>query len=340
MKKYIVILADGKLQPVFSKTESALIRYSRDHILGIIDPVNAGKTVNEVLGFGGEIPIAGTLDEFFHLNPNYLFIGTALYGGNFLMEWYPMIIKAIQSKLNIINGLHQSLLDIAEFNLLAKKYRTKIIDLRHVEDKFTKYKGVTHSIKSKKILVAGTNDLSGKLSTTIEVVTGLHRQGSSADWLPTSLAGTQIKKKGQIIESMNSDQVSGYVEYELYEMNDKFEYLFVEGRGSLRNQLLAPAMMGILHGTAPHGVLLCHRMEESLNINLILRSIEFYQNLLQNEKTPSVIAVSVNSSLVEENKALELLASIEEKCGIPATDPVRFGTKKLTDGIKSYFRND
>jgi len=337
MKKYIVILADGKLEPVYSKTESALIRYSRDHILGVIDPPNAGQTVEAVLGFGGKIPIAGTLDEFFHLNPNYLLIGTSSQGGTFLMEWYPMIIKAIQSKLNIINGLHQSLLDIAEFNLLAQKYKTKILDLRKVEDRFTKFKGLTKSIKSKKILVAGTNELSGKLTTTVEMVTALHKASSSADWLPTSLAGTQIKRKGQIVDSMYSDQVAGYTEYELYNMNERFEYLFVEGRGSLRNQSFAPSMIGLFHGTAPNGIILCHRLEDGTNLSTLERSIELYKNLQNKDKQSPIIAVSLNSALAEEKRTSELINTIEEKFSLPATDPIRFGSKKLIEALRNYF---
>lgn len=337
MKKYIVILADEKLDPLYSKTESALIRYSRDNILGIIDPANAGKRVQDVLGFGGDIPITGTLDELFHLNPNYLFIGTSSYGGTFEMEWYPMIIKAIQSKLNIINGLHQSLIDIAEFSLLAKKYRTKIIDLRQIEDRFTKYKGLSRSLKSKKILVAGTNDLAGKLTTTIEVVKGLHKDSCSSDWLPTSMAGTQVKQKGQVVDSMNSDQVSGFIEYELYEMDEKFEYLLVEGRGSLNNPVFSTAMMGIYHGTAPHGIILCHRVEEGANLSAIGRNIEFYQNLVGDYRKYPIIAVSLNSVMVETERADTLIHQIEEKFSIPAADPVRFGTAKLVNAVKDYF---
>lgn len=337
MKKYIIIVSDGKLEPVFSKVESALIRYSRDHILGIIDPANAGKTVQSVLGFGGDIPIAGTLDELFYLNPNYLFIGASPYGGTFVMEWYPMIIKAIQSKLNIINGLHQSLMDIAEFSLLSKKYRIKIQDLRQVEDKYTKFKGITRNIKSKKILVSGTNELSGKLTTTVELVNAMHKGGCSADWLATSLAGTQIKKRGQVVESMDSDHVSGYVEYELYEMNEKFEYLFVEGRGNLQNPVLAPALMGILHGTAPNGVILCHRAEDTTNITTVHRNLELYKNLLPDEKDSSVIGLSLNTALIEPDKARDLIATLEDRFSLPATDPVRYGAGKLVQAIKDFY---
>jgi uncharacterized NAD-dependent epimerase/dehydratase family protein len=339
MKKYIVILADGTLKPVFSKTESALIRYSRDHILGIIDPENAGKTVGSILGFGGDIPIAGTLDEFFHLNPNYLLIGASSYGGTFMMEWYPMIIKAIQSKLNIINGLHQSLMDIAEFSLLAKKYRTKILDLRKVENRFTKFKGLTKAIKSKKVLVAGTNELSGKLTTTIEIVNALHKASISADWLPTSLAGTQIKRKGQIVDSMYSDQVAGYAEYELYNMDERFEYLFVEGRGSLSNQLFSPSMIGLYHGTAPNGIILCHRLEDGTNLNSIERNIDLFKNLHNNDKESPIIAISINSALAEENKLTEIINAIEEKFSLLATDPIRLGPARIMDALRNYFQS-
>lgn len=57
MKERIVILADNKLGPVTSKMGNSAIRFASEKIVAIVDKTKAGKVVNDVLGFGGDIPI-------------------------------------------------------------------------------------------------------------------------------------------------------------------------------------------------------------------------------------------------------------------------------------------
>ena len=71
MKRKIVILADKNLGPVTSKMANGIIRFDPNHVCAVIDSSKAGKTVQEVLGYGGDIPIYATLDCGNH-NPSFL----------------------------------------------------------------------------------------------------------------------------------------------------------------------------------------------------------------------------------------------------------------------------
>jgi len=213
MKRRIIIHSDSPLKAVHSNIESDLVRYLSNEVIGIVDKSNAGKTVQEVLGFGGDIPIAATLDEFLTLKPNYLLIGASSFKGTFPMEWYPMVIKALQMRIHILNGLHQPLNSLAEFDLLAKKYKAKIIDLRENGEKPIKFKNVTRNIQAKKVLIAGANSNSGELTTTMEIVNSIHKDGVSADWIATGLSSRLIKGKGFIAESLTADLISGQIMY-------------------------------------------------------------------------------------------------------------------------------
>ena len=122
MKRKIVILAEKNLGPLTSKMANGAIRYLNDEVVAVIDSSNAGKTVQEVLRFGGEIPIYESIDEAMSLSPNALLIGISPPGGKFPSEWYPLLITALQNRLNIISGLHDFLDDIVEFRVLADKY--------------------------------------------------------------------------------------------------------------------------------------------------------------------------------------------------------------------------
>ena len=76
-----LILTEGAFGPLTSKTANSAIRYLEDRIVGVLDSTRAGKSVQDVLGFGGQIPIVGTLKEGLALNPTALLIGIAPSGG-------------------------------------------------------------------------------------------------------------------------------------------------------------------------------------------------------------------------------------------------------------------
>jgi uncharacterized NAD-dependent epimerase/dehydratase family protein len=334
MKRRIVIHTDGPLKPVTSKIESELIRYLNSEIIGVIDSTNAGSTVNEILGFGGEIPIASTFDEFLTLKPNYLLIGASSFKGTFEMEWYPMIIKALQMRVHILNGLHQPLSSLAEFDLLAKKYKANIVDLRERGEKPVKFRNLTRNIQAKKILMAGSNENSGELATTLELVEVIHKKGISADWIPTGLSSRLIKGKGYITESLIGDLMSGYIESDLLERDQKFEYLFVEGQGSVNDPIKASVTMGILHGTKPDAVVLCHKVDSVNDLNVIIEAHDNYKHLLKQINRAPIIGLSLNTTLLSEKEASVLIQNTNQKLGIPVVDPLRTDLDDLLTAVK------
>lgn len=335
MKRRIIIHSDGPLKAVHSNIENDLIRYLNSEVIGIIDKSNAGRTVEEILGFGGEIPIAATLDEFLTLKPNYLLIGASSFKGTFPMEWYPMVIKALQMRIHILNGLHQPLNSLAEFDLLAKKYKAKIIDLRENGDKPIKFKNATKNIQAKKVLIAGANPNSGELITTMELVNSIHKEGVSADWVATGLSSRLIKGKGFIAESLTADLISGYVENELMELDQKFEYLLVESQGAIIDPIRASVNIGILHGTKPDAVILSYRVESANDLDLIVRAYENYKNVLRQIVKADLIGVTLNTALLSEEEANAIIQEVKEKIHLPVLDPIRSGVSDLVIALKA-----
>ena len=91
-----LILADGLFGPVASKTANACIRYVPERVVAIIDASTAGQTAQQVLGFGGHIPVVGTLEEGLAFNPNALVIGIAPWGGQLPEAWVRLLASAIE----------------------------------------------------------------------------------------------------------------------------------------------------------------------------------------------------------------------------------------------------
>ena len=58
-----LIVADADFDPMSSKTANAIIRYQSGQVVGVLDREHAGRTVVDVLGFGGRIPVVGSMRE-------------------------------------------------------------------------------------------------------------------------------------------------------------------------------------------------------------------------------------------------------------------------------------
>jgi len=344
MKRRIVILAEKKFGPMTSKMANSAIRYLGEEIIAVIDSAHAGKTVEHVLGFGGDIPIYGILDESFRHNPNTLLIGISPPGGKFPSGWYPLIINAIQNKLHIISGLHEYLSDIAEFTVLAEKYRVRIVDLRKNTKPNILARGIARKFRSKIILTVGTHGNVGKMTTTIELVKEMQDRGKSADWVATGQIGILIKGKGVPIDSIKGDFISGNVEAAIASADGNYEYVFVEGQGSLQHLGYSAAALGLLHGTLPDAMILCHRTnigvsEFGVNTDDLNRMIQIHENLVSFVKPSKVVGISLNTYNLPEEKSRSLINDIQKNTGLPTSDPIRYGTDSVTDGILSYFSN-
>jgi len=342
MKRRIVILAEKKFGPLTSKMANSAIRYLNEEIVAVIDSSNAGKTVEEVIGFGGEIPVYGILDEAFRHNPNTLLIGISPPGGKFPSAWYPLIINAIQNKLHIISGLHEFLSDIAEFTILAEKYRVRILDLRKHNKPNILSRGIARKFRSKIILTVGTHGNIGKMTTTIEMVKEMQERGKSADWIATGQIGILIKGKGIPIDSIKGDFISGNVEAAIASADGNYEYIFVEGQGSLQHLGYSAAALGLLHGTLPDAMILCHRTdigvsEFGINTDDLKRIIRIHEEMVSFVKPAKVIGICLNTYNLSDDKSRAIIDEVEKDTGLPTTDPIKYGTAGIIDEMLKYF---
>jgi len=329
MKRRIVILAERRLGPLTSKMANGVIRYLKNEVVAVIDSRNAGKVVQDVLNFGGDIPIYSSLEEAISHNPNILLIGISQKGGKFPSEWYPMIISAIQNRLHIISGLHDYLNDIAEFKVLADKYNVRLTDLRQTKKTGIVARGLAKNFKSKIVLTVGTHGNVGKMTATIEIVKQMQKIGKAADWVATGQIGMLIKGKGLAVDTIKGDFISGAVETAV-------------GQGSIQHLGYSAVALALLHGCLPDAMVLCHRTgvgisDYGIDTDNLVRMIELHESLVSFIKPSKVVAIAVNTYNLSAEKALSYLDGIRQKTGLPATDPIRFGTDPLCDHLLKYF---
>src|SRR5688500_18255332 len=125
-----LVLAEGLFDPQTSKTANSAVRYLPDRIVAVVDSRHAGKTVGDVLGFGGDRPVLGSVQEGLGLGATALLIGIAPQGGQLPEDWRPALRLAIESGLHLVSGLHFHLGDDPELRDLAAERGVQIHDLR------------------------------------------------------------------------------------------------------------------------------------------------------------------------------------------------------------------
>src|SRR2546427_2939027 len=78
-----LIIADGQFGPLTSKTANSCIRYFPERIVAVFDRAQGGKTVQDVLGFGGRIPVVAGFAQGLALGATAVLVGIAPAGGQF-----------------------------------------------------------------------------------------------------------------------------------------------------------------------------------------------------------------------------------------------------------------
>src|SRR5204862_5691424 len=88
-KHRFLIIADGDFGPLTSKTANSCIRYFPERIVAVLDRKQAGKTAQEILGFGGNIPVVGDFERGIAQGKGStaVLIGIATVGGRWPECW-------------------------------------------------------------------------------------------------------------------------------------------------------------------------------------------------------------------------------------------------------------
>ena len=67
------ILCPNAFDYILNKTGNMLIRYRSEDVCCVIDPITSGKTAQDILGFGGEIPVVSNFKAATEFDPNASF---------------------------------------------------------------------------------------------------------------------------------------------------------------------------------------------------------------------------------------------------------------------------
>ena len=224
-----LILADGLFGPEESKTANACIRYTPERVVGVLDASRAGLTAQQVLGFGGDIPVVATLDEGLALQPNALLVGIAPAGGQLPDSWIRLLSLAIRNRLEIWSGLHTFVSDVPELAALARKHNVAIHDLRRPPTNLVVANGRVREVDATIVLTVGTDCNIGKMTTQLQLLDAVRGHGIRTKFAATGQTGILIEGSGVGIDAVIADFIAGAAEMLVLDCAKDADLVLVEG---------------------------------------------------------------------------------------------------------------
>jgi uncharacterized NAD-dependent epimerase/dehydratase family protein len=338
-----LILADENFGPQTSKTANACIRYTPQHVVGVIDRARAGRTAAQVLGFGGDIPVVASLEEGLALEPNALLIGIAPAGGQVPPEWVQLIRRAIEHRLEVWSGLHSFLADIPELADAARKHGVTIHDLRRPPANLPVSNGRVRSVDATVVLTVGTDCNIGKMTTQLQLLGRLRDRGIRTSFAATGQTGILIEGRGIGVDAVVADFIGGAAESLVLECAKESDLVLVEGQGSIIHPSYSGVTYGLLHGSLPHAQVMCAQPSrtainrcEWVKIPPLVDFIRMSEAATSALRPAPVIGVALNTFDLDDDAARRAVETVQRETGLPTTDPVRFDPAPVVDAIARF----
>lgn len=344
-ERRFLVLAEGNFGPLTSKTANAAIRYIPSQVVAVLDSTKAGQSTQEVLGFGGDLPIVSTFAEGMNHKPNALLIGIAPSGGQFPAEWRQIVLDALTNGLDIWSGLHSMLGDDAEFAAAAKASNATIRDLRRPPADLLVSKGRTRDIAQTIILTVGMDCNMGKMTTQLQVQDAVRAKGHRVNFGATGQTGILIEGRGIGVDAVIADFIGGAAERLTLEAAEDADIVLVEGQGSIVHPSYSGVTLGLLHGAMPHAMIMCGQPSRThvhgvawMKIPHITEMIKLYETTAAPLRESPTIAVALNTFDLSEADARETIATVQKETGLPTTDPVRYSPEPIAEAIDVFHR--
>lgn len=282
-----------------------------------------------------------SIKEAVSMRAKTLVIGVANRGGIISDKWKDVLKEAIISGLDIASGLHNLLRDESELVNLAKIHNTNLIDVRVPTVEYPIANGIKRS--GKRCLAVGTDCSIGKMYTAIALEKEMKNKGLKATFRATGQTGILITGDGVPLDAVIADFMAGSIEH-LTPDNDEDHWDIIEGQGSLYHPSYSGVTMALVHGGQPDALILCHEPTRSHMRGLPGYSLPTLRELNDTaiklakvvNKNVKVIGISVNTSKMENEKALEYLKQVEEEMKLPTVDPVLTGTSRLVEELDNF----
>jgi len=314
---YLLFIGDMR-DPTDAKTALGLVHWRPERVAGQL------RLASDAVDLG--VPDMD-IDTAVRAGVGSLVIGVATVGGVIPEPWWATIREAARAGLDIVSGLHARLADNKALVADAGRSGARLVDIRVPPRGIPVGSGRKRT--GKRVLMVGTDCAVGKKYSALALTAALQAAGVRATFRATGQTGIMIAGEGIPIDAVVADFVAGAAEL-LSPDNAPDHWDVIEGQGSLFHPGYAGVSLGLLHGSQPDAIVVCHdaaRTEVSgwpeYKLPGIAECIDL--NLALARRTnPQVrcVGVSVNTSGVPAERRTALLEGIAKETAVPCVDPV------------------
>jgi uncharacterized NAD-dependent epimerase/dehydratase family protein len=319
---YLVFLGDLTVAP-FAKTAFGLRDWARERCVG--EYALAAATVS--IGLPRLAPAEARAQ-----GARSMVIGAATIGGEITAAWIPALEQALEAGLDLVSGMHTRLESVPRLAETAARLGRRLINVRQPPAGLPTGTGRKRS--GRRLLTVGTDCALGKKYTALSLTREFKKRGVDADFRATGQTGILIAGRGIPIDAVVADFVAGAAE--ILSPDAAAEHWdLVEGQGSLFHPAYAGVSLGLLHGTQPDVIVICHEVGRDRVLGLpeyatpsIREAIELTLTLAR-RTNPEVrcAGVSLNTVSLDDAQARSILQEYQRELGWPVADPLRAGVE-------------
>lgn len=257
-----------------------------------------------------------------------LLLGIAAPGGTIPESWYPTLRDSVRAGLDIVSGMHTRLAEVPGLVSEAERTGATLVDVRHPRQIFPT--GTGRRRTGKRLLTVGTDCALGKKYAALALAKALRERGVPADFRATGQTGIMISGGGIAIDAVVADFITGAAEI-LSPDAAPDHWDVIEGQGSLFHPAYAGVTTGLIHGSQPDVLILCHDPKRTH-----IASVEGYPlpslqdaatlNLMTARLTnPQVrlAGISLNTSTLTTEQRARVFAETSDSMQVPCFDPIR-----------------
>ena len=266
-------------------------------------------------------------------------IGITPFGGAIAPAWIGPTAAAPHGGLHVASGMHARLESVPQIAAAAEAAGASLFDVRVPNANYGVGTGRKRS--GRRMLMVGTDCAVGKKYSALAIARDMNGAGMKASFRATGQTGILIAGSGVPIDAVVSDFVAGAAEA-LSPDNDVDHWDVIEGQGSLFHPAYAGVALGLLHGSQPDAIILCHAagrthvdgysdyplpdLAECIDANLRLAA----------RTNPDVrcAGISINTSALPPEDREQHLRRISAEFGLPCFDPLMTGAHVLVADLE------
>jgi uncharacterized NAD-dependent epimerase/dehydratase family protein len=267
-----------------------------------------------------------------------LILGVAPVGGRIKESWVATLQQAARAGIDVVAGMHSRLSAVPGLADAAAAGGARLVDVRVPPSGIPIGSGRKRT--GQRLLTVGTDCAVGKKYTALALARELQARGVKATFRATGQTGIMIAGEGMPIDTVVCDFTAGAAEV-LSPDNAPDHWDVIEGQGSLFHPAYAGVSLGLLHGSQPDALVVCHEAGRTVHSGFqdyplpdVAACIALHVQLARRTNPAArCVGVSVNTMALDPRERAGWLRELGQRAGLPCIDPLVEGPGAIVDEL-------